>query len=189
MTIDYERGLATLRDATYDAIVATLIAELPAVWRDRYEQMCRGPVDILLVDAGGFTYLFDYASGLTPPAAREDRVVAAFGRSQATDAERPASRLAGFPGSDARGDRGHFMAHASGGGVDINLFHQSAAFNRGWSAQGREYRTMERYCAQHPGTFCFARPIYTDDTARPAELEFGVLKADRTLWVRMFENG
>src|SRR5260221_1377800 len=119
MTIDYERGLATLRDATYDAIVATLIAELPAVWRDRYEQMCRGPVDILLVDAGGFTYLFDYASGLTPPAAREDRVVAAFGRSQATDAERPASRLAGFPRSDAPGDRGHFMAHASDRGVAV----------------------------------------------------------------------
>jgi hypothetical protein len=68
------------------------------------------------------------------------------------------------------------MAHASGGGVDINLFHQDAAFNRGWSAQGREYRAMERYCARHAGTFCFARPIYTDDTARPAELEFGVLR-------------
>src|SRR3954470_22417334 len=140
MTIDYQRGLASFRDEPYDAIAATLIAELPAVWRDRYEQMCRGPVDVLLVDTGGFTYLFDYASNLTPPVAREDRVVAAFGRSRTTNAERPASRLAGFPGSDNRGDRGHFMAHASGGGVDINLFHQDAAFNRGWSTQGREYR-------------------------------------------------
>jgi hypothetical protein len=31
MTIDCQRGLATLRDEPYDAIVATLIAELPAV--------------------------------------------------------------------------------------------------------------------------------------------------------------
>jgi hypothetical protein len=47
---------------------------------------------------------------------------------------------------------------------------------------------MERYCAAHPGTFCFSRPIYTDHTARPSEIEFGLLTTERKLWVEVFAN-
>lgn len=75
---------------------------------------------------------------------------------------RDASRIRGFPGSDERRDRGHFLAHASGGGLDINLFHQNALLNRGWSPEGRRYRQMEQYAARHEGTLFFSRPIYED---------------------------
>jgi hypothetical protein len=192
--IDYARGLATLGDASYDALVALLADELPQAWLARYQRMCTGPTNVLIVTAMGFDYLFDYSADLiargelSASPGREDRLVAAFGRSRRAAGSRPASRIAGFPGSDARGDRGHFLAHASGGGADINLFHQDTGLNRGWSPQGKRYRAMERYCATHPGTFCFSRPVYTDETARPTELEFGVLRLERTFWVEIFEN-
>ncbi len=34
-------------------------------------------------------------------------------------------------------DKGHFIAHYSGGPIDINLFPQHRDVNRGWSSQGR----------------------------------------------------
>jgi hypothetical protein len=86
--IDYAGGLATLGESTYEAIVATLSAELPPAWLARYERMCTGPTNVLAVAAKGFDYLFDYsadliARGLLQPSPDcEDRVVAAFGRSE-----------------------------------------------------------------------------------------------------------
>ncbi len=47
---------------------------------------------------------------------------------------------------------------------------------------------MERYCEQNPGTYLFARPAYTGQSAHPAALEFGVLKQDGEFWVRLFQN-
>jgi hypothetical protein len=190
--IDYSAGLATLVDEPYDTIVEVIAAEMPSAWLVRYERMCGGPTNVLVVPEHGFEYLFDYTSDLLArgqlAVAREDRLVAAFGRAQRADVARPASRIAGFPGSDDRGDRGHFLAHAAGGGVDINLFHQDGKLNRGWSPAGKRYRAMERYCAEHVGLFCFSRPIYADATARPSQLEFGVLRPDRTFWVELFDN-
>jgi hypothetical protein len=194
IAIDYEHGLVTLGDASYDALVAALADELPHAWLARYERMCTGPTNVLIVTATGFDYLFDYSADLIARGAlsaspgREDRVVVAFGRSARAAGARPKSRIAGFPGSDERGDRGHFLAHAAGGGVDINLFHQDLLLNQGRSPEGKRYRAMERYCAAHPGTFCFSRPIYSDETARPAQLEFGVLRVERTFWIEIFAN-
>jgi hypothetical protein len=184
LAIDYARGLATVEAATYDAIVEVLRDELPHAWHDRYKLMCDGPTSVLVIAQNGFDYLFDHSS-LDD---REDRLVAAFGLSREASGKRKKSRIQGFPGSDERGDRGHFVAHAAGGALDINLFHQAARLNRGWSAAGKRYREMERYCAAHEGTFFFSRPVYADATARPAEVEFGVLRHDLTLWVELFEN-
>jgi hypothetical protein len=47
---------------------------------------------------------------------------------------------------------------------------------------------MEDYCAAKMGTFCFSRPIYCDETAKPTFVEFGILKSDRELWVERFDN-
>lgn len=193
-SIDYERGLAILVNASYETLVTAMRDGLPQAWLSRYERMCIGPTNVLVVPAEGFDYLFDYstdliARGLLPASpSREDRVVVAFGCSVRASAGRPASRIAGFPGSDGRGDRGHFLAHASGGGADINLFHQELRLNRGRSPEGKLYRKMETYCAMHPGTFCFSRPLYTDEGARPVQIEFGLLRSDRTLWVEVFDN-
>lgn len=184
LAIDYARGLATVEATTYDGTVDVLREELPYAWLARYKLMCDGPVDVLAIELSGFHYLFDHARRDD----REDRLVAAFGVSRAAAGKRKASRLRGFPGSDERGDRGHFIAHASGGPLDINLFHQAAPLNRGRSAEGKTYRAMERYCAAHEGTFLFSRPLYDDATARPAAIELGLLRRDLTLWVEVFAN-
>ncbi|HEX8831883.1 MAG TPA: hypothetical protein VF705_11995, partial [Longimicrobium sp.] len=59
------------------------------------------------------------------------------------------------------------MAHSMGGSLDINIFPQRSAVNRGRSPEGKRYRAMERYAAAHPGTFVFSRPLYGDHTWVP----------------------
>jgi hypothetical protein len=73
-------------------------------------------------------------------------------------------------------------------GLEINMFSQLRAVNRGWSTAGRRFRAMENYCVDHPGTYCFNRPFYREDISRPAAFEFGLLTTERTLWVERFEN-
>ena len=73
-------------------------------------------------------------------------------------------------------------------GVEANVFIQRRDLNRGWSAAGKRFRNLEKHCVKHPGTFCFARPIYIDGTARPGFVEFGFLDADCTLKLECFDN-
>ena len=65
---------------------------------------------------------------------------------------------------------------------------QRRELNRGWSAEGREFRAMERYVAQHSGTFFYHRPIYNDETWVPQSLEYGVLEDDTRWRVKTFAN-
>lgn len=189
LRIDYAAGLRSLVGRPLEEIIEIIREEMPSAWLARYARMCEGPTNVLEVPLKTFTYLYDFCTELElPQASREDRVVVAYGFSQSADTRRDASRLKGFPGSDDRGDRGHLAAHAAGGGLDINVFHQDAYLNRGWSPQGKRYRAMERYCAENEGAFFFSRLIYTDATARPAEIEFGILKPDGTFWVDVFDN-
>ena len=193
LQIDYAAGMRSLAGASLDEIVEVIRAEMPQAWITRYHRMCDGPTNVLEVPLPNFSYLFDFCTELVdagelPGGAREDRAVVAYGIAGSATGRRNASRLRGFPGSDERGDRGHLVAHAAGGGLDINVFHQDAYLNRGWSLQGKRYREMERYCAENEGTFFFSRLIYADETARPAEIEFGILRPDASLWVEVFDN-
>jgi len=193
VSIDYETRIGHLGETSVDKVAAFISEDMPATWVDRYHHMCDGPTNVLQVGMREFTYLFDFCTELIeagdlPPDAREDRAVVAYGISRSNTAKRDASRIKGFPGSDQRGDRGHLVAHSAGGGLDINVFHQDAYLNRGWSLAGKRYREMERYCASHEGTFFFSRLIYADSTARPTEIEFGILKPDGRLWVDVFAN-
>ena len=87
-----------------------------------------------------------------------ERVVLAYAFSTPSLTKRDASRIRGFPNVNAsvkkamgdrafHADKGHFLGHASGGTLDINLFPQRRDLNRGWSDQGKRYRAMERYVA------------------------------------------
>lgn len=84
-------------------------------------------------------------------------------------------------------DRGHFFAHTIGGRLDINLFPQNIPVNR-WG----KWRQLESYCSRNPGTFCFIRPLYSDKSWIPAELEYGILKTnsrgEHELLVEQFRN-
>jgi hypothetical protein len=102
------------------------------------------------------------------------------------------ARLAGFlpnplSWSRAELDRGHFVAHTAGGGLDLNLFPQVSALNRGRSREGRLWRRMEDYAARHPGTPLFVRPVYGDSSWRPMAVELGLL-VDERLWYERFSN-
>ena len=128
-----------------------------------------------------------------------ERVVFAYAVSTPALTRRDGSRIKGFPNINASvkatlgnaafiADKGHFLGHASGGQLDINLFPHRRELNRGWSAEGKVFRTLEKYVADNPGTFFYHRPIYDDDSWIPATLEYGVLKENKVWCVETFAN-
>lgn len=183
---------------------ALLIDRLPPVWIDIYEENVAREVELYRLSSGQFQYTYDDHDALVAAGKIEDdtvsesRLVAAFGNSVPTTETRRKddSRLKGWLGPTekrfGRGfDKGHFIAHSIGGAVDqaeFNVFVQGRRFNRGWTEAGKRYRSMESYCQQNPGVFCFSRPFYFDGSSRPTWLEFGVLKTGGTLWVEVFDN-
>lgn len=61
-------------------------------------------------------------------------------------------------------DKGRVFGRAFGGlvdGLEINLFFQVRALNRGWSEEGKLFRQMEQHCAAHPGTLCYFSLVTT----------------------------
>ena len=87
----------------------------------------------------------------------------------------------------AKYDRGHFVSLRQGGVYDVNLFPQRADVNQG-RGKWQVYRDMERECVNRPGTFCFSRPLYSDLTWVPSELEYGVVHGPEHMAVRRFPN-
>jgi len=191
--IDYERlaSEAGVLPETWPAFVDEVLATR---WLTAYHATTRWPSEVMEIAQGALTFLFDGAptlNGVGGPHA-DDRVVAVWGTSVVPLRRRDRSRIAGFipnPLSwSGRGhDRGHFVAHSAGGGLDLNLFPQDADLNRGRGEHGGRWRQIERYAADHPGTPLFVRPTYTGDGWAPAALDYGVL-TDDGLWVERFVN-
>ena len=147
---------------------------------------------MLEIQLDRLTYLFDASPTTYDLAGGDDRLVAVWGESQPPASRRDFRRQAGFlrspaKWSGARRDRGHFVAHAAGGGLDLNLFPQISAVNRGRTMQGRRWREMERYASLHSGTPLFVRPIYDGTTWVPSAVDYGLL-ADGELWFERFDN-
>ncbi len=135
-------------------------------------------------------FIFDHSA---------ERVVLAYALSVPQLLARDQGRMRGFPDVNATvrrvlgdkaflADRGHFLGHASGGELDINLFPQRRELNRGWSAEGKLFRRMEHYVAEHLGSFFYHRPDYDDDTWIPLCLEYGILLPDTSWWAARFRN-
>ena len=196
--IDYQ---VLLHDARQEGanLIRYLRKRLPCLWRDLYLAAVSRPTNIVCFPCATFEYLFDLYSDLEAigevayDQSVEDRVVAILGSSTTPSEPRNGNRARGWIGGTgelvaATRDKGHFVAHCIGGRLDVNVFSQDRKLNRGWSPQGKTYRQMETYCQDHPGTFCFSRPIYGDSSSVPRWLEFGLLKEDETLWVEVFDN-
>jgi hypothetical protein len=203
--IDYSALVRASGGRLGEEWISKLAEEIVYASHDAYIAMTPRPREIVRIAQGPFEYIYDdYASleaqGLVPEhPTMEARLVLAVGRSAPRLPKRDDSRLRGWAGpklKEAYGpgwDRGHFIAYTIGGVVDgfeLNVFVQRRSLNRGWKShpRGRLYREMEGYCAANTGTFCFSRPIYCDETAKPSFLEFGILKPDGQLWVECFEN-
>jgi hypothetical protein len=191
-TFDYRPVLdgRLVRPGIWDELVReTLVPR----WLDDYRTMTTWDGEVVEIELDELVYLFDLApsSGVDVLDA-EDRVVAVWGLSHRPSSGRDRSRLQGFlPGSErwsrAGRDRGHLVAHAAGGGLDLNLIPQTASLNRGQSADGRLWRRMERHAEANEGTPLFVRPIYSDASWTPADLELGLL-VENTVWWHRFAN-
>ncbi len=166
---------------TWDTFVRDVLVDR---WLADYARASNWSTQELEIPQGELTFLFDAGPTLTENrlGKGEDRVVAAWGYSQRPAGARDRGRLAGFLPfprlwSGAKRDRGHFIAHAAGGGTDLNLFPQATALNRGRSEEGKRWRDMERYAERHPDTPLFVRPIYDTNGWTPAALDFAILTA------------
>jgi hypothetical protein len=162
-------------------ILAYLNERLPPIWAASYCASTPKAGQLLTVTLddqghpGVFVKtMFDLRQGSSE---RDDRVIAVWGLSrQEPAATRDKSRMAGFIKDDwskayPGRDRGHFFAHTMGGGVDINLFPQLASINR-----GGDWRAMEKYAVEHPGSLCFIQPLYRGATWTPDRLIYGIFK-------------
>jgi hypothetical protein len=213
---DVASGLSpTQRQERFHAL---LLARLPDLWCGAYSGMPRAGGEIVVVTDHGFRFLFDLgaervvaAYGLSReaesrrdssrmrgylPKVRSKRGLAGLAAS-APDPDTAARRrrLAGlsyrarfFETQGDSYDRGHFLSHAQGGGLDINLFPQLTRVNQSRSDHGRRYRAMESICVATPGLFCFSRPIYDDDSWVPFELEYGLWYSPAHLDSEIFPN-
>jgi hypothetical protein len=197
--LDYQALLSAAEAESGTNVVLFLQEHLPIKWRDVYVATVAHLTNLVRFRSGTFEYTCDLYSDLEAIGevphnqTIEDRVVAVIGTSGRAEERRNASHIGEQTSSTddvavAERDRGHFMAHCIGGGLDVNVFSQERRLNRGWSPQGKLYRQMETYCYDQPGTFCFSRPVYVDVSSVPRWLEFGLLKADQTLWVEVFDN-
>lgn len=60
--------------------------------------------------------------------------------------------------------------------------------NRGLSPQGKLFRSMERYIQQNEGVFYFVRPIYSDLTWMPDQIDIGIFTKEKGLLLNRFDN-
>jgi hypothetical protein len=141
-------------------------------------------VTFTAVDIG---FLFDHSTN----SERASRTVAAWTYAHTAPSPRDRSRQAGFPLpaplAEAGYERGHLIAHASGGGLDANVFAQAHHVNQGRSPDGRRYRQLERLAAANPGSSVFHRLIYGDNTDVPDLNELTVI-VDGTAHTGTFDN-
>ncbi len=198
-----------------------LLQHLPGLCCDAYDVMPGAGGEIVQLADHGYEYLFDLgaervvaAFGVSQynPGARDSARMADFLGQVTSNAE--LQRIAGRAGSvhsandrvekakmtwrdrffqtyGHKYDRGHFMSHRQGGGLDINLFPQRADINQGRTRLGAEYRAMETACVAKPGVdpvFCCSRPIYNDGSWVPLELEYAVIYNPNHIRVRTFPN-
>jgi hypothetical protein len=202
MPIDYKAIASDAAATSLQELIVYLRAELPHAWFAEYAAASNRPANVMTFRHGAFEYVYDHYTALEASgevaydATVESRLVAVCGVSAPRNSPRDDYRLRGWVGPTGRmfgseWDKGHFIAHSIGGAVDgfeANVYLQKRALNRGWSPEGKRFRSMEKYCCANGGTFCFCRPIYEDGTARPAEIEFGVLRGPADLWVERFDN-
>ncbi len=197
--IDYRRLHRSSRAGSIYELIADLRLRLPIQWQRVYAAAASHTPNIIHVECGTFDYIFDSYSGREAQGEVafdqrvRDRVVGVLGISLPMRGRRrgslPKDWVEHPEECDSNGrDKGHYIAHAIGGGLDMNVFSQARDLNRGISEQGKVYRLMERYCYENAGTFCFSRPVYDDATSIPRWVEFGLLRDDASVWVEVFEN-
>jgi hypothetical protein len=199
ITVDYAALASPDLPLPYDDRAQRLADILPPLWQKAYRKMAQSPTSIHHFSHRGFDFLFDRASelnsrGILPDErAVEDRIIVAYGRSTAAPARNGNGAKNHLLGDAAAafGDntkRPYLPGGVLGGTFDISLYPQYRDLDNEHSPDGRVYRAMKKLCLEHPGTFCFSRPLYSSRSWRPASIEHGLLRADGSFWVHRFRN-
>lgn len=188
--LDVVDNAAAVDLAAWAALAARRVPDAAMSDRAWHEYMARWPDGVLVnfpFDGAEFWYdTFDEPTG------RESRTVAGWTRVPASVRVRDVSRQRGFPlprSLEERGfERGHLIARASGGGLDVNLFPQAWQVNRGHGVEGREFRRLERLAAASPGALQMTRVLWADETNVPSHIHMVVVAEGREVQQGVFGN-
>jgi DNA/RNA non-specific endonuclease len=145
------------------------------IWVADYARTTRDS-EIVETTVGRFSYLFDV---------EQQRLIAAWGITRGRRVgKRDSSRMAGHPQSAGkRYQRGHAIAHALGGGTDINLVTQLGSVNMG------PFRALEREAGNTPGALYFTYWTYGESNAqRPTGVQQGLLVPGQPAKLREHAN-
>jgi hypothetical protein len=196
---DYKKILQEENLSSVDAVHHFFKTVIMYDWSDVYREESRLFGDVTHQNFYNFTFGYDhvmnndFASRSCLP---DSRVIFAFGVTDNVVNKENRKLIRNFWGSasetfgylDQEYDKGHFIAHVSGGPIDINIFPQRRDINRGWSVEGKRYRAMEKHISKHPGTFVFSRPLYNDFSCCPAFIEFGYYDTHGVFEIAVFPN-
>jgi hypothetical protein len=139
--------------------------------------------DLVTLDDGAASFLFDITHGRTVLCWGVTKAVAANSRDDAYHA--------GFPRAGKGLDKGHAWSHAQGGREGgPNYFRQARSLNQGRSRNGKLWRQIEIYLAANAGLPAFIRLIYraANTTDLPDEVEYGLITKGRQFRVVVFPN-
>jgi hypothetical protein len=170
--IDYEALLLKARQECAADLPSFLQQCLPSLWRDAYLSAISHEPNFVRFRHRTFEYICDIYSQLEITGSVPydqtiaDRVIGVCGTSARANKERYPRSTKVVLTEELEGtarDDGHFIARSIGGDLDVNLFSQDRLLNRGWSAQGKIYRRMEKYCQQQEGT----KASRTSETREP----------------------
>jgi len=175
--------------------------QITLLWTNEYAEAFPKHGEITLQNFQGFSFLIDHVWPDVQQAdinneLPETRVISFFGISNTNIVATNRSRMkvgwgktsVAFSEFGTDYDKGHFVAHGFGGPIDVNIFPQRRDVNRGWSEEGKRFRKMENFITANPGTLVFSRPIYTDLTICPHQLEYGYFDEKLNLIAAVFPN-
>lgn len=191
---EYYKIFSSIPEDDYENAIDFLEKKLSSLFvNDYYAQYPSS--EIVEFNVNGYMYLFAINIGTENNLdENDDKVVAVYGRVSKTDDKRDRNRMKSFIGQFTKlkkckdFDKGHFVAHKINGSLDQNLYPQLRELNRGWSQQGRLFRSFERYCEQNPDIFLFTRPLYTNNTWIPTFIDYGVFTKEFGLLLNRFDN-
>jgi len=196
--VGYYKLFGDLPDSDYEGCVAFLEKELryalTAAYEDEFDNADVRHFNDSLRRL--YTLFFDCTEDYESDDiySRAARVVFVYGRSAPGTKERDGKRMGQFLGAFKNQpeyvgyDKGHYIAHCNDGQIDQNLYPQLKELNRGISPQGKLFRSMERYLQRYEGLFYFVRPLYSDLTWIPHQIDFGIFTKEKGLLLNRFDN-
>lgn len=192
--IKYYQIFASIPEGDYDETVKFIEENISKLFIEDYNVQFPKS-EILKFIVNGYTYLFSSNKDLESNNIEiEDRIIGVYGRISHTNTKRDTSRMKGFIGPFTKlnkykdFDKGHFISHKINGSLDQNLYPQLKEINRGWSKQGKLFRSLEKYCEENPNAFVFTRPIYTNLSWIPRFIDYGIFTKEYGLLLNRFDN-